>query len=545
MQAAEVFNLLKVPEAAGPEQALRKAWLAAQQTPCKDVVALALPLKAVPCTAEGFRQALADNSKGHDFVISNWYVVYVGCSDGSEWGWSKVPYDCKKRLPSSELKPLYSADEGATRFWSFRKVSNNMNKGPRIDEEGEDLSFVLPAGTCFSVFLREDSYEASKGFFAGDGADTIAAYRPVLLQLSSTNGEQAGKGNGLKLRRVVPLAGAALSSFHGQFFSSKAELEKAQAAAAGVRALSSMAKPMGGAPLLCRVSKNAFAYHDEAAAVVELHESGVDRELGSKLLVPAAAVLQALHSSDMGRALRMLNVALGHGAVTCLVVASKASEACEVVHLHVDLAEAMWLHALQRGKAVEYPTELPASPVLTMCFGQPLAAREQAAAFGAEGATHLQWYCPGQQVPVAQADGRELLQYVVFEMELAMRQMAGQREEPHKVLLMDEVAGLHYLVKAYYAESVAFSSTEGLVCKKPRMFVTWQLRPGLGVELAGGQASTRKRQYLAADEKDESNCGDGAKAARGAEGAERAAAADDSGAESGELSPGLPDMLAG
>jgi hypothetical protein len=49
----------------------------------------------------------------------------VGCSDGddddafySEWGWSKAPYDCKKRLPSSELKALYSVDGecGATRF---------------------------------------------------------------------------------------------------------------------------------------------------------------------------------------------------------------------------------------------------------------------------------------------------------------------------------------------------------------------------------------------------------------------------------------------
>jgi hypothetical protein len=181
-----------------------------------------------------------------------------------------------------------------------------------------------------------------------------------------------------------------------------------------------------------------------------------------------------------------------------------------------------------------------------MCFGQPIAAREQAAAFGAEGATHLQWYCPSQQVPVAQPDGRELLHYVVFELELAMRQMAGQREEPHKVLLMDEVAGLHYLVKTYYAESVVYSHTEGLVCTKPRMFVTWQLRPGLGVELFGGQASTRKRQYMAADEKDESNCGDAAATRKARDGAEGGAghSGEDSAAEH---SPGrdLPDMLVG
>jgi hypothetical protein len=51
-----------------------QAAVATQQTACKDVVALAFPLKAVPSTLEGFKQALADNSKGHDFVISNWYT---------------------------------------------------------------------------------------------------------------------------------------------------------------------------------------------------------------------------------------------------------------------------------------------------------------------------------------------------------------------------------------------------------------------------------------------------------------------------------------
>lgn len=528
MQAAEIFSLLKVQEATGPEQALRKAWLATQQTACKDVVALAFPLKAVPSTLEGFRQALADNSKGHDFVISNWYVIYVGCSDGSEWGWSKAPYDCKKRLPSSELKPLYSADTGETRFWSFKKVSNNMNKGARVDEEGEDLSFVLPAGTCFSVFLREDSYEAGKSFFSGEGADSgsIAAFRPVLLQLSSTNCEQAAKGNGLKLRRAIALASGVLSSFLGSFFASKAELELAQARAAATKALSAMAKPVAGCPVLCRVSKNAFTYHDEAGSVVELLESGVDREFGSKLLVPVAMLKEALHSVDVSRALRMLNVALGHGAVTCLVVASRESEACEVVHLHVDLAEAMWLHALQRSKTVDYPTELPTTSVLTMCLGQPIGAREQAG-----GAAYLQWF-KDERVPVAMPDGREALQYVVFEMQLAMRQTAGQREEAQKVLLMDEVAGLHYVVKVFYAESVVYSPTEGLLCQKPRMLVTWQLRPGLGLDVLGGQPSTRKRQYLAADATDESNCA-GAKRTREAEAAEAAEA------------PELPDLLAG
>ena len=75
MQASEVFGLLRVPDKLSAEQTLKKAWLAAQQTPCKDVVAIAIPLKPVPCTIESFRKTLETNNKGHDFVISNWYVV--------------------------------------------------------------------------------------------------------------------------------------------------------------------------------------------------------------------------------------------------------------------------------------------------------------------------------------------------------------------------------------------------------------------------------------------------------------------------------------
>ena len=99
------------------------------------MVALAFPLKQVPCTLESFRQMLADSKKDQDFHITNWYVIYVCLTDGNEWGWSKAPYDSKKKVPSSELKLNYSIDSesGESRFWSFKKVSNHMNKGQHID----------------------------------------------------------------------------------------------------------------------------------------------------------------------------------------------------------------------------------------------------------------------------------------------------------------------------------------------------------------------------------------------------------------------------
>jgi len=514
MEASEVFNLFKVQETPCSEHALRKAWLSVAHKPCKDVVALAFPLKPVPCTLEGFRQLLADSKKDQDFVITNWYVIYVGLADGREWGWNKAPYDSKKKLPSSELKSLYTIDSqsGESRFWSFKKVPNNINKGPRIDEEGEDLSFVLPAGTCFSVFLREDNYETSKGFFCGDLSNSavLSSYSPVILQLSSTNCEQAAKGNGLKLRKIMPIANGVLNSFFTSFFTSKADLEQVQTKVGTVKALSAMARPTAGCPFLCKVDKNAFPFYDKNTDEVELCESGVDPELGSKLFVKVELLLKAVHSADISRALRMLTLALAHGAVTCLVVPSKRveseSDACDVVHLNVDLAQTMLLHALQQSKIVEHPTNLPSTSFLTMCFGDSINARQQSASFAVAGNKHLQWYSPSQKVPVVTSDGREVLNFIVFEMELCMKQCAGQREEEQKVLLMDEVAGLHYVIKAYYCENVELM-IEGLVCENPRMLVTWQLLPGLGVDFLGNQASSRKRQYLAADETDEVNCG--------------------------------------
>jgi hypothetical protein len=506
MLPSDVFNLLRAPVTAGPEASLRKAWLASQSRPCKDVVVLAMPLRRVPTTLEAFRHALAENNKGGDWIISNWYVVYVGAADGREWGWSNAPYDTKKRLP--DTKPLYSTDVGGahagqTRFWSFKKVSNNMNKGPRVEAaDGEDLSFVLPSGTCFTHFIREDSYGEKPLFCVSEGQHELEAYAPVLLQLSSTNHEQAAKGNGLKLRRVLSVSNNLLAVFLDKFYARKLDLDEAQHAATSCQALSSMVKPAAGCPLACKVDRNAFWFHDEAAQVVEILDSGVDPELCGKLLVPENMLLRALHSADIGRALRMLSVALGHGAVTCVIAASKddAPGVCRVVHMHIDVAEALWLGTLQRAR-LGCGAELPATSQLTMCFGSAIA--ETSAGRGQHG-SHLQWFAPHCKVPVATEDGRELHRHIVFEMSLLQKSVEGHREVAHKTFLMDMVAGTHYVVRMYHVENVRYEPEHGLLCEDPVLLLSWQLRPGLGADTgAAGLHCTRKRQFVHADEGDD------------------------------------------
>jgi len=529
VQAHEVFDLLRAPEPPSPEHALRKAWLSTHGA-CKDALALAFMLKAVPHNLETFKQKVSQSAKQQDWILASFYVIYVGMADGKEWGWNKAPYDSKKML-REDVKPLYTLDkEGPykdqTRFWSFKKVSNNMNKGPRIDEpvDGQELSFVLPAGTCVNTFIREDNYESGKSLFEsgwaqGQEEGMIDAYQPVILQLSGANCEQSAKGNGLKVRRVVPVARELLNSFCNCFFPSTAELKAVQDAAAELVPLKSVAKPQKGCPLLCSINERAFVYRDEAAGVIEILESGLDPELGRRLLVPEKMLLAAMHSDNVGRAMRMLSVAIGHKAVKCVFAtdqdkAEAASDACPVVHLHVDLPAAMLFHVLQKSRVEESPTSLPKNACLTMCFGRGIADRVWDGS-EPEPLSCLQWYAPNQLVPVAAPDGGEILCHVVYEMELGLKQLAGQRDVQSKLLLMDEVSGFHHLLKVFYAKSVLYNETSGLECESPKLLVTWQLRPGLSTSPAyttHAASVQRKRALFSADELDCINCGvEGAK----------------------------------
>ena len=523
-QAHKVFDLLRVPEPLSPEHALRKAWLSSHGV-CKDAIALALPLKKLPLTLEKFNEKLADGGKGQDWILANFYIVYVGMADGREWGWSKVPYDSKKNL-REELKPLYSIDkEGQfkdqTRFWSFKKVSNNMNKGPRIDEpvDGQELSFVLPAGACVSTFLRADNYESGKLLFEGGPAcgtedGVLDAYQPVILQLSGANCEQSAKGNGLKVRRVVPVSREVLGAFTTCFFSSPTDLRAAQDTAGELVSLKSATKPVKNCPLLCNVHERAFLHWDQEAGVVEILESGLDAELGQRLLVPEKMLLAVMRSDNVGRAMRMLSVAIGHKAVKCVFATDQdrtdaASDACPVVHLHVDLPAAMLFHVLQKSRVEDSPTSLPKNACLTMCFGRGISERVWDG-HEADPFCCVQWFAPNQLVPVAAPDGSEILCHVVYELELGLKQLAGQRDVQSKLLLMDEVSGFHHLLKVFYAKSVQYSETTGLECESPQLLVTWQLRPGLSTSptyTAHAASVQRKRVMFSADELDCINCG--------------------------------------
>lgn len=212
MQPVEVYSLLKHFDTPSCSKILRDNW-PAEKGKCKDVLALALPLKPVPATLTSFKDNIVN---GQDYFLTSFNIVYIDEVDGQEFGWSKAPFDSKKKTNRSDQKSLYTLDQegdnaGETRFWSFKKVSNNMNKGERQDDEvdGMKTNFVLPRGTCLTTFLRQTDYEQNDIVYLdtkmfGD-KKMIEVYEPVLLHISCTNCEQTVKGNGVKIRRIIPL----------------------------------------------------------------------------------------------------------------------------------------------------------------------------------------------------------------------------------------------------------------------------------------------------------------------------------------------------
>ena len=73
--------------------------------------------------------------------------------------------------------------------------------------------------------------------------------------------------------------------------------------------------------------------------------------------------------------------------------------------------------------------------------------------------------------------------------------------------LMDEVSGLHYVIKVFHAHKVSYSEEDGLTCTNPTLLVTWQFRPGANISAMSVPGNARKRSQMVADSLDFINSG--------------------------------------
>ena len=115
-----------------------------------------------------------------------------------------------------------------------------------------------------------------------------------------------------------------------------------------------------------------------------LARSGLEPDMGSVLHLPTAILRVSLHTEDFERAKRFLCVALGHGAVKCMVVPSDSPGVAVVQHLDIDMQKMLWLPTMHKMRTSDRPAELPNTDTLVMCFGRRIGVDAGGVGFGSE-----------------------------------------------------------------------------------------------------------------------------------------------------------------
>lgn len=489
----------------------------------KDVLVAAFLMDTLPVTVEQFNKVHTD-----EYYRVKVLVCGVDKIDANNYGWSKAPYDSKKTLSRADQKPLYSLDadgetEGQTRFWSYKKVSNNMNKGERQEERINDIdtSFVVPNNSSLSFFIREANYDGRFFDMSALKDDTITElrpYTPVILHISGSNADQTIAGNGIKLRRIVAARQHVIPTFSSYLPSSKKAFYDAQNAAANVLPLKKVLDRPRQALVRVTLDKNAFV--EDTGSWIEIMEPGIDivPVLGSKLVIDKTTLLSALHSNDITRAIRMLTVAVGFGAVSVVVLENNERQNIKeavIQHLIIDVNKLLWLNKLESSRQPfsdnKQQALLPDHTELRMVFGTSLVQQikkesnmiDAAEMFNEQSPQVLQWYNPSHKVLFADVNGQEALYHVVIEMDLQPKQVAGSREDAQKYFLMDECDGFHHQVRFFRVKDVTNDEECGFGnSHDPSLLIVWQLRPGQNSEQGMQATSTRKRTYMTADELD-------------------------------------------
>ena len=505
MLPSAIYSLLQPSAPHDPELLLRSTWTPSNTN--KDLLLVGMNLKAMPANPDECKKIL--DSKGTTCLRIPFYITYVQKVDKT-FGWSKAPYEKttqsnKQKQNYENLQPLYTTDENGTRVWTFDKVTNPMNKGPR---SSEDQSFVVPTATVFSFFLRPEFFTSDIQLL-DNTTQEIPEMSYMILRVSTVNKDQSNLGYGLKLRQIQmirpEIMGGFMSGFKSQIQDLTLHCEAAEEIGPLMKTVSSMAKR---SPLLLSVKTSAFVVPDVCERVYEIVDAGLPLNMNSQVFINESMLLNNLHTNNIDRALRLLEVCIGHGAVQCILTPHYVktpmgqmndAPTMFVGHMEIDWNTVLWLSTLKITKITDFPTTLPFGDTLKMCYGQPIPVGGSAV-IDTSPPKCLQWYNPSCAVIRATEDGGEKQTYTVFEMELVSTK--GQNSEPaeNDFFIMDNGVGWFHTLRIFEIEDPVFSQDVGFaMSSNTKLVLTSQLHPQASHTyrtFANANLCTRKRKRL-------------------------------------------------
>ena len=511
MTPAGVYDLLQLSAPHDVDQLMRNSWT---DNGCKDLVVFAMNLKPLPATAAHCTQVLEEQKqkgKGGSCMRVPFYVLGV-TKPSSGFGWSKVPFKGTQVIKDKES--LYTEESDGVRVWSFEKLSNPMHKGNRAPIE---QSFILPVNSVLSFFLRPDFWEedpktrvscvkCAPSFLDATGAE-IPAMTPMLLSVSCVNQEQVMNGYGLKLRELQAVSKDVLSGFVSQFKTKEQlqDMNKQFEEQKKAREIDKQTGPLdktldtnmiNRTPTLLQLdSKKAFVVATGDSEQLEIIASGLPSDAASNLWLPKQELLRSLCTKSLKRALRLIEIAISHGGVQCLVYTQFERKAmgepgevnARVVYLHVDWNKVLWLDKLKVTKLADIPTTLPCSDNLKMCWGQPIMVDDDLPV----SQKMLQWYDPQCSVIRSTKEGELKHTFIVWELDPRQTQGPGEPTDDTR-FMMDGAGGSCQTLRAFEIDAPLFEEDCGFgLSTNPKKVLTWQLRTGSvhHCELSGAQST--------------------------------------------------------
>ena len=546
--ADAAYQLLQTKPSTDQQQLIRQVWNngAMEKGKNKDILALALPLQSIPASAEGLKKHLEQRSKPCESMNAAFYIACVQKLEDSNgqrdsvFGWSRDPYESKPKEPVdySKLEPLYTPEDNNVRVWSFLKhKSKQTDKGPRA---GKEFSFVLPESVVMRFFLRPANLEDNNLMLHDSKMEEIPAMHPVLLRLTGVNTDQAEKGFGLKIRQMQVLPQAFLANFLDCFNRTLTAVYNANNVFANESKELQAARDMGvetvmttnycirevisthhfhRCPVRLTLEHNAFIFQDdkssdkEAASddfnsnekMLEIVDSGLLVEMGSTLQVSEQVLMDAVNTTNLEKAIRLLEVCIAHGAVSCVVATKPGKTAmgqkqdtAMVYYLHVDWNEALWLNRIKMSKIGDVLTEFPNCDKLRMCCQTSI--RHEDYEKGCDEA--VQWYNPEIKVLRATKDGGLTQVWIVYELDVHKQQLIEDSKDLQEgtsavTFLMSGGAGWFYKLRVFEVSNVE-NNMGYFDFKDPKLLVSWELRPDATEQVTGAPAKTsRKRKFFA------------------------------------------------
>ena len=229
-------------------------------------------------------------------------------------GWGSAPYkQSQKTARPQRLSEFTGGPIPAMRFYSFEKVPNNSEKGPRCN----DITFELHAGNALNFWLDEKRLGEIKDTIP-NGLLQIPAFTVCEIEVAPKNNEAIAKGYGCTIKKIKPRDFTLYSclqdieAFPPTFVDASTALLKHQKAQTYLGNDLVTNEPS----FFIHVTDKAYLHEDcEVPAFVTLVNSGID-----PVDIPISTLLQYTNSTKKEQACSLLEMAIATGALQLFVI---------------------------------------------------------------------------------------------------------------------------------------------------------------------------------------------------------------------------------